>query len=263
MGYFGGSGGSGDGNVVGPASNNDGFVPVWSGYNSKVLGEGVPIGGSYGLIQADASGNVPMNLLNGALPALDGQYLYNVVAASLAPSYVIPTENLPYSITYRGNSFNGADQLVLLDYGGNLPALNASALTQIQASNISGTLDGNVLPDISYDKRGGVPPTWGSYGRYLRDDGSWQNISFGFALISEDPGTNTVTLSNGSSFSSLRLSSLVLEGVYPVTIYAPPNGAPEQYTFPYTQASLGSLSAGDLVLTHSNGLMAWKEYSGS
>lgn len=169
---------------------------------------------------------------------------------------------MPGAITYQGNTFNGANQLVLLDGGGNLPALNALALTQIAAANVVGILDGDVLPAMSTDKRGGVPATGSPNGKYLRDDGTWQAINAGYALISENIGTNTLTLSNGSQFSALRLGSIVLEGVYPVTIYAPANGQAEQYTWSATQSSQGNLTAGDLVLTHSGGLMAWKVFAG-
>src|SRR3990167_4292234 len=45
---------------------------------------------------------------------------------------------LSANVTIQGNTFNGANQLVRLDAGGLLPALNASALTNLNASNLAG-----------------------------------------------------------------------------------------------------------------------------
>jgi hypothetical protein len=46
-----GSGGSGSGDVIGPATNTDSYIPQWNGANSKTLKDGlaVPAGGLAGL----------------------------------------------------------------------------------------------------------------------------------------------------------------------------------------------------------------------
>ena len=51
------------------------------------------------------------------------------------------------SVTLQGNAFNGAGQLVMLDSGGKLPALDGSALTNLNASALSaGTVNDARLP---------------------------------------------------------------------------------------------------------------------
>lgn len=59
---------------------------------------------------------------------------FNLSFLSGATAYI----DINYSsITARGNTFNGANQLVLLDGSGFLPALNASALTNLDASDLA------------------------------------------------------------------------------------------------------------------------------
>lgn len=51
------------------------------------------------------------------------------------------------------------------------------------ASTINaGTLDGDRLPIINADKKGGVPPTGTPSGKYLKDDGTWAVIQGGSGL---------------------------------------------------------------------------------
>jgi len=62
------SGGSGD--VVGPATNSDAYVPQWNGANSKTLKNGLAVGTSANnLVQLDGSAK---------LPAVDGSALTNI-----------------------------------------------------------------------------------------------------------------------------------------------------------------------------------------
>jgi hypothetical protein len=78
---------------------------------------------------------------SGALPALSGANLTSLNASNIS-SGTLDTARLSTTVTLAGNTFNGASQLVQLTAGGLLPALNASSLTSINASNISsGTLD--------------------------------------------------------------------------------------------------------------------------
>jgi hypothetical protein len=55
------------------------------------------------------------------------------------------------SVTQQGNSFNGPNQLVQLNGTGQLPPLNGSALTNLNATNLTtGTLDAARLPPDGY-----------------------------------------------------------------------------------------------------------------
>lgn len=66
--------------------------------------------------------------------------------AILSSGFVRNSQLDSSSVTLRGNSFNGASQLVLLGGGGALPVLDGSALTGLTAANISaGTLGSAVI----------------------------------------------------------------------------------------------------------------------
>lgn len=70
----------------------------------------------------------------------DGSGLTNLNASNVA-SGTLDDARLSTNVTLAGNTFNGVNQLVQLDGSGFLPALNGSALTNLNASNIaSGTL---------------------------------------------------------------------------------------------------------------------------
>lgn len=66
--------GTGTGNVNGPDTNTDEYVPQWDGADSKTLKNGVPIGtGANALLRLDGAGK---------LPAIDGSALTNLPAAN-------------------------------------------------------------------------------------------------------------------------------------------------------------------------------------
>ncbi|HEU5187964.1 MAG TPA: collagen-like protein [Candidatus Saccharimonadales bacterium] len=74
------------------------------------------------------------------LPAVSGALLTDINGASIS-SGTINNARLSTTVTLAGNTFNGASQLVQLDASGLLPALNGSALTNLNASQIAtGTL---------------------------------------------------------------------------------------------------------------------------
>ena len=55
--------------------------------------------------------------------------------------------SLPPTVTFRGNTFNGASQLVQLDSLAKLPAVDGSQLIDLNASNIAtGTLSASLIP---------------------------------------------------------------------------------------------------------------------
>lgn len=115
------------------------------------------------LVKLDSSGN---------LPVLNASSLTNLNAGNLS-SGTLNDLRLSSNVTLQGNSFNGNSQLVKLDGSGNLPALNAAALTSIAAGNISSgsvndlrlssnvTLQGNSFNGVSQlvklDSSGNLP----------------------------------------------------------------------------------------------------------
>lgn len=94
-----------------------------------------------GQFQGDGSGvtNVNAALLNGQA----GSFYQN---ASNINTGTLADARLSGNVTLKGNSFNGANELVLLDGSGVLPALSGVNLTNLNATNIaSGTLNNNRL----------------------------------------------------------------------------------------------------------------------
>ncbi|HSE29684.1 MAG TPA: collagen-like protein [Candidatus Saccharimonadales bacterium] len=99
--------------------------------SSNVTTQGNTFNGTSQLVQTTAGG---------VLPVISGENLTNLNASSLATG-TVGDARLSTNVTLQGNSFNAAGQLVQLDGSGLLPALNGSALTSLNASNISsGTL---------------------------------------------------------------------------------------------------------------------------
>ncbi len=93
---------------------------------------------------------IDLNAVNATIQNLTVQ---NAAISNLVNTNAAAVSNgdaLPSTVTLQGNSFNGASQLVQLTSGGLLPALDASSLTALNASNISsgsladGRLSGNV-----------------------------------------------------------------------------------------------------------------------
>lgn len=81
--------------------------------------------------------------LNGAgeLPVLSATNLTNLNASNLGTG-TLNDARLGANVTLQGNTFNLANKLVKLDNSGNLPALNGSAITNLNASNLgTGTLN--------------------------------------------------------------------------------------------------------------------------
>ncbi len=66
-----------------------------------------------------------------------------ITAINSATTGTINTARLNSTVTTQGNTFNGISQLVRLDTSGNLPVLNASALTGITGDQVLPTQTGN------------------------------------------------------------------------------------------------------------------------
>jgi microcystin-dependent protein len=77
---------------------------------------------------------------------LNGQVASFYTNAGNLSSGVLSDARLSGNVTKQGNTFNGADQLVQLDSSGLLPVLDASALTNLNASAVTiGTIDDGIL----------------------------------------------------------------------------------------------------------------------
>jgi hypothetical protein len=110
---------------------------------------------------ADAVGSsdfVTLSQLNTAIGGVGGVSSLNSLSGALTvqgtTGQITVSDNgtdtltlaLDSSVTLQGNTFNGASQLVQLDGSGFLPALNGSALTALNASNLaSGTVNDSRL----------------------------------------------------------------------------------------------------------------------
>lgn len=93
------------------------------------------------------NGNSQLVKLNGAgeLPALSATNLTNLNASNIGTG-TLNDSRLGANVTLQGNTFNLANKLVQLDNSGNLPTLNGSAITNLNASNVaSGTLNDSRL----------------------------------------------------------------------------------------------------------------------
>lgn len=88
--------------------------------------------GANQLVQATAGG---------ALPVISGANLTTLSADNIS-SGILGDGRLSGTVTLQGNGFNGANQLLQLNGSSQLPAVNASLLTSLNASNLtSGALD--------------------------------------------------------------------------------------------------------------------------
>ena len=138
-----------------------GILPVLSGANLTSLNASSLASGTVADARLSSNVTVQGNTFNGAsqlvqltaggiLPVLSGANLTSLNASNLS-SGTVDNARLAASVTIQGNTFNGASQLVQLDAGGLLPALNGSALTNLNASNLaSGTVaDARLSANVS------------------------------------------------------------------------------------------------------------------
>lgn len=146
---------------------------------SSVTVQGNAFNGTSQLVRLDGSGNLPAlnasNLTNlpaaqlsGVLPALNAASLTNLAASALTGNINSSTIDSS-SVTKQGNTFNGVSQLVKLDGSGNLPALNASALTNLSGSALSGTINSSAIDSSSVTKQGN---TFNGTNQLVKLDGS-------------------------------------------------------------------------------------------
>ena len=125
-----GPAGNGTGNVIGPATNHDLYVPQWNGTNSKVLLDGIEVGTTAScLVQLDASAR---------LPAVSGANLTSLPTPSSVANVTVGVLGTANGGTNSSAAANAANGVVILNSNVALPAVNGSLLTQVNATKLSG-----------------------------------------------------------------------------------------------------------------------------
>ena len=122
--------------------------------SSNVTIQGNTFNGASQLVQLNASSQ---------LPAVSGALLTNLNGSNIT-SGTVPNSRLSSSVTLQGNTFNGINQLVQLNASAQLPPLNGSLLTSLNASELSsGTLpDARLSTNVMF--KGKIITTIGSAG---------------------------------------------------------------------------------------------------
>lgn len=159
----------------------------------NITTQGNTFNGASQLVQLNASTQ---------LPAVSGTLLTNLNASNIS-SGTINDARLSVNVTVQGNTFNGASQLVQLNPFTQIPALDASLLTTLNASAISfGTLaDARLSTNVTVQGN-----TFNLPNKLVQLDGSLQL-----------PGVNATNLANlnasnitSGTLSDLRLSNNVM-----------------------------------------------------
>lgn len=132
---------AGDTSLVCPSGGGN----LSGGGNTITLGTGGTCNSLSIIGNPTFSGLVTASGFSGDGSALTALNATNIASGALADA------RLSTNVTLVGNTFNAANKLVQLDGSGNLPALNASALTSLSATNVaSGTLgDARLSANVS------------------------------------------------------------------------------------------------------------------
>ena len=125
-----GPGGNGSGDVLGPTTNHDLYVPQWNGSNTKRLYDGIAVGtGANDLVQLNATA---------CLPAIDGSALTGITVASVG---VVTTGTQP--------NITSAPNLTTIGTLGNLTVTNS--IIGNLTGNVTGTASGNAAKGNNSD----------------------------------------------------------------------------------------------------------------
>lgn len=133
--------------------------------SSNVTLQGNTFNGNSQLVQTDSSGRLPalnasqLTNLSKSQVGLSQVVNVNSTNASTLASGTVPDARLSGNVTVQGNNFNGANQLIKTDSNGMYPPLNASNVTNLNASSLSsGTVPTARLPQATNSTLGIVRP---------------------------------------------------------------------------------------------------------
>jgi len=195
--------------------------------------------------------------LNGSaqLPAVSGALLTNLNGSNISTG-TISNSRLTTNVTVQGNTFNGASQLVQLDAGGLLPALNGSALTNLSASQISsGTLaDARLSSNVALLNRDSQ--TFTGTGTIFRNGTNSANSfsvqnSSSSNVLNVDTTASQVQMTNATASSSLTVGSSG-SVISQIRYYAPtlnPSNVPAASTSEQT-FTVNGLTTDDTVIVN-------------
>jgi len=127
--------------------DNTGALPALDGSNISALNASSLTSGTLSNSRLSATVTTLGNSVNGSsqlvqttaaglFPALNGSLITSLNASNILTG-ALSDSRLSANVTLKGNAFNSANNLVLLDGSGTLPALSAANLTNINASEIS------------------------------------------------------------------------------------------------------------------------------
>ena len=136
-----GPSGSGSGDVLGPATNHNAYVPTWNGANSKVLADGILYGtGASALLQLNSSAQYPAN--DGHLiTQLDvGNAVYGTLSTSRGGTGSVVAANGAGGVVVPTGAVNAASGAVVLDASIYLPTSVGYNVTSLRAGNIIETI---------------------------------------------------------------------------------------------------------------------------
>ena len=165
----GGGGGGGGGAVTAGSAQTPGVLTKFDAVTDQIVdslvsetGATVTVGGSLTVTAAiSATGNIVTagqfagsgaGLTNVNAAQLGGQNGAFYTNASNIGTGTLADARLSANVTLQGNTFNGANQLVRLNASGQLPAVSAALLTNINGSNISsGTIaDARLSANVAF-----------------------------------------------------------------------------------------------------------------
>ncbi len=153
----------------------------------------------------------------GRLPAVDGSLITNLPTgntnASFLSSGTLSDARLTTNVTLKGNSFNGANQLVVLDSTGKLPAIDGSQLTNMTSGNTnasflnSGTLsDARLTSNVTLQGN-----TFNSASSLVRLDGVGRLPALDGSLLTNVNIVSDASLLTAGTLPDARLSSNVTQ----------------------------------------------------
>lgn len=165
--------------------------------SANVTAQGNVFNGASQLVQLTSFGD---------LPVLSGANLTNLNASNLS-SGTVADNRLSSNVTLQGNSFNNASQLVQLDGSGFLPALNGSALINLDAS----ALDTGTVSDSRLSSNVALLNANQTFsGSILFQNSANSATAF---RINNASGTNAVTVdttNNTTTITNLRTSGITV-----------------------------------------------------